>query len=76
MYIKILTFPKYFSMYCKYNINMKNKKMYSLRIPLEQIEYLKSVSNENYTTVTQYILDLINKDMKNNNIKLIIEDNE
>ena len=42
------------------------KKMYSLRIPDEQINYLRNVANENFTTVTQYIVDLINKDMKNN----------
>ena len=41
-----------------------NKKMYSLRIPVNQLDYLKNVSDINYTTVTQYIVDLINKDMK------------
>jgi len=41
-----------------------NKKMYSIRIPINQIEYLKNVSSINYTTVSQYIIDLINKDMK------------
>jgi predicted DNA-binding protein len=45
--------------------NKETKKMYSLRIYKEQIEYLRNVSNKNFTTVTQYILDLINKDMKN-----------
>lgn len=43
-----------------------NKKMYSLRIHPEQIKYLKLIANSNFTTVTQYILDLINKDMKIN----------
>jgi len=42
------------------------KKMYSLRVHTEQIEYLREVAGKNFTTVTQYILDLINKDMKNN----------
>lgn len=41
-----------------------NKKMYSIRIPINQIKYLKNVSSINYTTVSQYIIDLINKDMK------------
>lgn len=47
---------------------MKNKtlkKMYSLRVHPEQIEYLRDIAERNFTTVTQYILDLINKDMKN-----------
>ena len=51
---------------CKYIVNMKNKKMYSIRIHTEQIDYLKNIASKNFTTVTQYILDLINKDMKNN----------
>ena len=54
---------------CKYIVNMKNKKMYSIRIHTEQIDYLKNIASKNFTTVTQYILDLINKDMKNNNSK-------
>ena len=45
------------------------KKMYSLRIHTEQIEYLRGIAEKNFTTVTQYILDLINKDMKENNTK-------
>lgn len=40
--------------------------MYSLRIHEEQIKYLRTIANKNFTTVTQYIIDLINKDMKNN----------
>lgn len=44
--------------------NKETKKMYSLRIHKEQIEYLKEVADKNFTTVTQYILDLINADMK------------
>jgi uncharacterized protein (DUF1778 family) len=44
--------------------NKETKKMYSLRIRKEQIEYLKEVADKNFTTVTQYILDLINADMK------------
>lgn len=42
------------------------KKMYSLRMPDEQINYLRNIANKNFTTVTQYIIDLVNKDMKNN----------
>lgn len=42
------------------------KKMYSIRIHQEQLVYLKKIAKSNFTTVTQYILDLINKDMKNN----------
>jgi hypothetical protein len=42
------------------------KKMYSLRIHTGQIEYLRNIADKNFTTVTQYIIDLINKDMKNN----------
>ena len=50
-----------------YNVNTmkKEKKIsYTIRIRSEQLEYLRKISNLNYTTVTQYILDLINNDMK------------
>lgn len=40
--------------------------MYSLRIPNQQLEYLRDKAKTNFTTVTQYVIDLINKDMKNN----------
>jgi hypothetical protein len=46
--------------------NKEIKRMYSLRIHKEQIEYLREVASKNFTTVTQYIIDLINKDMKVN----------
>ena len=42
------------------------KKMYCLRIHPDQIEYLKEIADKNFTTVTRYVLDLINKDMKIN----------
>lgn len=60
-----MTFPKIFSIYCKYVVNMENKKMYSFRIPIKQLNYLRVKANNNFTTVTQLILDLVNKDMKN-----------
>jgi len=60
-----MSFPKQFSIYCKYVVNMENKKMYSIRIHIKQLNYLRNIANKNFTTVTQYILDLINKDMKN-----------
>ena len=46
--------------------NKETKQMYSLRIHKEQIEYLRDIASKNFTSVTQYILDLINKDMKQN----------
>lgn len=46
----------------------KEKKIYyTFRIHSEQLEYLRNKANSNFTTVTQYILDLISKDMKENN---------
>ncbi len=43
----------------------KEKKiLYSIRISLDQLNYLRNISEFNYTTVTQYILNLINNDMK------------
>jgi len=39
--------------------------MYSFRIPIKQLNYLRVKANNNFTTVTQLILDLVNKDMKN-----------
>lgn len=47
-------------------MKQEKKKMYSIRIHQEQLKYLQNIANKNYTTVTQYVLDLINKDMKNN----------
>jgi len=48
---------------------MKNKKtkiLYSIRIPQEQLDYLRNFAEKNFTTVSQYIIDLINIEMKNN----------
>jgi len=42
------------------------KKLYTIRIHPKQLEYLRDVAEKNYTTVTQYFTDLINKDMKKN----------
>lgn len=44
----------------------ENKILYSIRIPQEQLDYLRNFAEKNFTTVTQYILDLINIEMKNN----------
>jgi len=43
------------------------KKLYSLRLFRTQLEYLRKKASNNHTTVTQYITDLINIDMKNTN---------
>ena len=45
--------------------NKLNKQLYSLRIQPELLERVKLKAETNFTTVTQYIIDLINKDMKN-----------
>ena len=42
------------------------KKLYTIRIHPKQLEYLREMANKNFTTVTQYFTDLINKDMKQN----------
>lgn len=55
---------------CKYIVTMKNKetkKLYTIRIYPKQLEYLREIAEKNFTTVTQYFTDLINKDMKKNN---------
>lgn len=47
---------------------MKKKKIYyTFRIHSEQLEYLRNKTKTEFTTVTQYLLDLISKDMKENN---------
>jgi hypothetical protein len=49
---------------------MKNKEtkiLYSFRIRAAQLKYLRDKAENNFTTVTQYLVDLVNKDMKNNN---------
>lgn len=46
----------------------KDKKIYyTFRIHSEQLEYLRGKSKKEFTTVTQYLLDLISEDMKNSN---------
>jgi|AntAceMinimDraft_10_1070366.scaffolds.fasta_scaffold08407_3 uncharacterized UPF0146 family protein len=47
-------------------MNKEIKKLYSIRIHPEQLKYLRDMADKNFTTVTQYIIDLISKDMKNN----------
>jgi hypothetical protein len=44
----------------------ENKKMYTFRISSEQLNYLRAEAKNNFTTVTQYLIDLVNKDMKDN----------
>jgi hypothetical protein len=44
--------------------NKEIKKLYTIRIHPKQLEYLREIANKNFTTVTQYFTDLINKDMK------------
>jgi uncharacterized protein (DUF1778 family) len=48
----------------------EKKKLYSIRIYPDQLNYLRLMADKNFTTVTQYVLDLIYNDMKNNSIKL------
>lgn len=45
----------------------ENKILYHFRIHSKQLEYLRTKANDKYTTVTQYILDLISKDMEEDN---------
>lgn len=45
----------------------KNKKLlFNFRIQKELYDYLVLISKENYTTMTQYIIDLIKKDKNEN----------
>lgn len=45
----------------------KERKIFcSFRFPQEQLDYLRDQSKIKFTTVTQYIVDLIYQDMKNN----------
>jgi len=41
-----------------------NKILYSFRIYTKQLNYLRNIAENNFTTVTQYLSDLINEDMK------------
>ena len=50
--------------------NKENKKLFTIRIHPKQLEYLREIAEKNFTTVTQYFTDLINKDMKANGSKL------
>ena len=45
---------------------MKKDKTFNFRIHSDILEYLRIISEKNYTTVTGYIMDLIKKDMKRN----------
>ena len=50
----------------------KEKKIYyTFRIHSEQLEYLRNKAITEFTTVTQYLLDLVSKDMKENNDKQV-----
>lgn len=54
---------------CKYNVIMKNREnkiLYTIRIHPKQLEYLRRKARENFTTVTQYLTDLITENMKIN----------
>jgi hypothetical protein len=44
----------------------ENKIFYTFRIHSKQLVYLRKKAKTEFTTVTQLILDLITKDMKNN----------
>lgn len=44
----------------------ENKLLFNFRIHKELYDYLMKKSKENYTTMTQYIIDLIKKDKKEN----------
>ena len=44
----------------------ENKIFYTFRIHSEQLQYLRDMAIKNFTTVTQYIIDLVSNDMKNN----------
>ena len=47
----------------------ENKLLFNFRIHKELYEYLSRKSNENYTTMTQYLIDLIKKDKEKNEKK-------
>ena len=49
----------------------KKKELYAIRIHSEQLEYLRNKAIVEFTTVTQYLLDLVSKDMKENNDKQV-----
>jgi len=61
--------------YCKYNIKMENNKekmgnkiLFNFRIHKELYEYLSKISKQQYTTMTQYLIDIITKDKEANQI--------
>lgn len=41
---------------------MKEKKLFNLNMPMEIYEYLSLVSKNNFTTMSQYIINLILED--------------
>ncbi len=53
---------------------MENKVLFNFRIHKELYEYLSNTSKENYTTMTQYLIDIISKDkngtLNENNTKI------
>jgi len=49
----------------------KKKELYAIRIHSEQLEYLRNKAMTEFTTVTQYLLDLVSKDMKENDNKQV-----
>lgn len=43
---------------------MKDKKLFNLNMPKDIYDYLNSESKKNYTTMSQYIINLILEDKK------------
>jgi len=50
---------------------MKEKKLFNLNMPIEIYEYLSVASKENFTTMTQYVINLILEDRKKKFEKII-----
>lgn len=47
-------------------MNRDKKMLFNFRIHRELYDYLLKKSKDNYTTMTQYIIDLIKKDKETN----------
>ena len=44
-------------------------KIFNIRMPLELLRYIKDMSAKNYTSMSNYIIQLIVKDMENESEK-------
>ena len=47
---------------------MNGKRLFNFNMPIEIYDYLYNISKSNFTTMSQYIINLILEDRRKNNV--------